>query len=131
MPTKYGSKRYEGHQSTEDARIVKLLRAKGCLVFGKTHTTEFACGGAGDVHPPTRNPHDPRRVPGASSAGSAASVADFQIPIAIGTQTGGSIIGPASFCGTYAWKPTFNIFSLYGTFSISPSCDLRTVGAGS
>lgn len=123
MPTLYGSQRYADHVTTEDARIVKLLRAKGCLIFGKMHITEFAMGAAGQLHPPTRNPHDVRRAPGASSAGSAAAVADFECPLAIGTQTGGSIITPASYCGIYGWKPTFNLFSLYGTYSISPSCD--------
>jgi Asp-tRNA(Asn)/Glu-tRNA(Gln) amidotransferase A subunit family amidase len=123
MPTEYGSKRYEGHQIGEDARIVKLLRAKGCLIFGKSHCTEFACGPGHPVHPPTRNPHDIKRSPGASSSGSAAAVADYEVTLAIGTQTGGSIIVPASFCGIYAWKPTFNLLALGGAFSVAPSLD--------
>ena len=84
MPTEYGSKRYEGHCTGDDARIVQLLRAKGCLIFGKTHTTEFACWYGGPSQPPTRNPRDLHRTPGASSSGSAAAVADFQCTLAIG-----------------------------------------------
>lgn len=125
MPTEYGCKRYKGNRTGKDADIVKMLRDKGCLIFGKCETVEFACG-IKPLHPPTRRPHDPVRSPGGSSSGSAAAVADFQIPISIGTQTGGSTIVPAAYCGIYGWKATFGAVSLEGSFSLVPSLD--TIG---
>ncbi|KAG7413096.1 Glutamyl-tRNA(Gln) amidotransferase subunit A [Fusarium oxysporum f. sp. raphani] len=96
---------------TKDAASVRILRHAGALIFGKTTTTEFA---AIHVGPKTHNPHDPLRTPGGSSSGSGAAVADFQAPMALGTQTGGSMIRPASFNGIYGFKPTWNSVSREG-----------------
>jgi len=123
MPTGHHTQRYEGHRPGVDAACVDTLRAAGVLVVGKTVTTEFAATGVGG---PTRNPLDPTRTPGGSSSGSAAAVADFQATIALGTQTGGSTIRPASFTGVYGWKPTWNSISREGLKMYSASCD--TVG---
>jgi len=111
MPTGHNSPRYAGSQPGVDAAAVDVLRAAGALLVGKTVTTEFAATLRGGK---TRNPHDPARTPGGSSSGSAASVADFQTTIALGTQTGGSTIRPASFNGVYAIKPTWNSISREG-----------------
>lgn len=108
MPTEYGSPLYKGNRPNADASIVEILRRAGALIFGKTTTTEFTVLNSG---PDTTNPHNPNRTPGGSSAGSAAAVADFQVPLSFGTQTGGSVIRPASYTGTYAMKPTFNTIS--------------------
>jgi Asp-tRNA(Asn)/Glu-tRNA(Gln) amidotransferase A subunit family amidase len=105
MPTAHNSPRYEGSRPGVDAACVDTLRAAGALLVGKTVTTEFAATLRGGK---TRNPRDLRRTPGGSSSGSAASVADFQTTIALGTQTGGSTIRPGSFNGIYAMKPTWN-----------------------
>ncbi|KAK0278416.1 hypothetical protein LTR35_009155 [Friedmanniomyces endolithicus] len=105
MPTEYGCPLYEGNRPNADASIVAIMRMAGALILGKTTTTEFTVLNSG---PDTTNPHDPDRTPGGSSAGSAAAVADFQAPLSFGTQTGGSVIRPASYTGTYAMKPTFN-----------------------
>ena len=102
LPTGHNSPIYAGHQPNEDASCVATLRALGAVVLGKTETLEFACGGQ---FPPTRNPLDLERTPGGSSSGSGAAVADGMVPLALGTQTGGSTIRPASFCGIYAMKP--------------------------
>lgn len=122
-PTQYNSPIYAGHWPRLDAACVALLRGAGALVFGKTATVELAGTGRSA---PTRNPHDLQRTPGGSSSGSAAAVADGHVPLALGTQTGGSIIRPASYCGVYALKPTWNLVSREGvkTFSLS----LDTVG---
>ena len=102
MPTGYNSAIYKNQPPiNKDAVCVMALRASGALIFGKTTTIEFATWGP---LPPTTNPHDPERSPGPSSTGSAAAVADFQVPIALGTQTGASTIMPASFCGVYGFK---------------------------
>ncbi|KAF4337660.1 amidase [Fusarium beomiforme] len=111
MPTQFNSPLYEGHFPETDAASVRILRHAGALVFGKTTTTEFA---AIHVGPKTHNPHDPLRTPGGSSSGSGAAVADFQVPMALGTQTGGSMIRPASFNGIYGFKPTWNSVSREG-----------------
>ncbi|KAF7561956.1 hypothetical protein G7046_g2179 [Stylonectria norvegica] len=111
MPTQYNSPLYKDDFPKVDAASIIILRDAGALIFGKTTTTEFA---ATTVGPATRNPHDLSRTPGGSSAGSAAAVADFQIPLALGTQTGGSIIRPASFTGIYGFKPTWNSISREG-----------------
>ena len=105
-----------------DATVVSILREAGLLVFGKTATFEFAMGYRKGF-PLTRNPHDLKRSPGASSAGSGAAVADFQVPLALGTQTQGSVICPASFCGIHGWKPTHSHISLAGVWSVSPTLD--------
>jgi Asp-tRNA(Asn)/Glu-tRNA(Gln) amidotransferase A subunit family amidase len=122
MPTTYGSPIYARHRACMDGATVALARAAGAVVLGKTVTTEFA-----NRHPgPTVNPHNPAFTPGGSSSGSAAAVADFMVPMATGTQTGGSVIRPASFCGVHALKPSFGLF---GTSGVKPNTELLdTVG---
>jgi Asp-tRNA(Asn)/Glu-tRNA(Gln) amidotransferase A subunit family amidase len=106
MPTTYGSPIYVGCRPAADASAGALPRAAGGILLGKTVTTEFA-----NRHPgPTTNPHDPSFSPGGSSSGSAAAVADFMVPLAIGTQTGGSVIRPAAYCGVVGFKPSFGLF---------------------
>ncbi|KQV93511.1 MULTISPECIES: amidase [unclassified Streptomyces] len=122
MPTGYGSAAYAGHRPPADAACVALARSAGAVILGKTSTTEFG----GSEPTPTRNPHNPAHTPGGSSSGSAAAVADGQVPLATGTQTGGSVIRPASFCGVVGFKPSFGSISLYGTRS--PSWSLDTLG---
>jgi Asp-tRNA(Asn)/Glu-tRNA(Gln) amidotransferase A subunit family amidase len=120
--TTYNSPIYVGHRPKADAACVSLLKRAGCLVLGKTVTTEFA-----NISPAqTRNPHNLERSPGGSSSGSAAAVADFMVPIALGTQTAGSTIRPASYCGAFAIKPTFGAISRVGVKSLAESLD--TVG---
>ncbi|MFN4088142.1 MAG: amidase [Alphaproteobacteria bacterium] len=122
MPTAYGSPIYEGHVPHADAACVALLRAAGMVVLGKTVTTEFA-----NRHPgKTRNPHDPGHTPGGSSSGSAAAVAAGMVPLAIGTQTGGSVIRPSAFCGVVGFKPTFGRVPRAGLKFLSESLD--TIG---
>ena len=119
LPTGYGSPIFSGHQPTENADCVNRLKAAGAIILGKTVTTEFAY-----LHPGmTRNPHDVGHTPGGSSSGSAAAVADKQVPLALGTQTAGSIIRPASYCGVIGYKPTFNNFSCEGIHAFAPSLD--------
>lgn len=123
QPTRMGSSIYdEAPPSMSDAACVALARDAGMVPLGKTVTTEFALRRAGK----TRNPHRLTHSPGGSSSGSAASVADFQAPLAIGTQTGGSVIRPASYCGVVGFKPTFGRIPRSGVKSISESLD--TVG---
>ena len=122
MPTEYGSPIYRHHRPAWDAACVTALRAAGAIIFGKTVTTEFATSYAGK----TVNPHDPTRTPGGSSSGSAAAVADFMVPLALGTQTGGSVIRPASFCGVVGYKPSFAAINRHGVKPLSESLD--TVG---
>jgi Asp-tRNA(Asn)/Glu-tRNA(Gln) amidotransferase A subunit family amidase len=123
MPTQYNSPLYVGRRSNVDAVVVAVLRAAGAVILGKTETHEFASGGR---LPATRNPHNLDHTPGGSSSGSAAAVADRQIPLTIGTQTAGSIIRPASFCGVAAFKPTFGVLSREGATTYSPTLD--TIG---
>lgn len=111
MPTQFNSPIYANNAPKVDAGSIAILRIAGALILGKTTTTEFA---ATTVGPKTRNPHDPRRTPGGSSSGSGAAVGDFQAPIALGTQTGGSTIRPGSFNGIYALKPTWNSITREG-----------------
>jgi amidase len=122
LPTEYGSPIYAGHRPAADAACVALARGRGALVMGKTVTTEFA------THPPgpTTNPHNPAHTPGGSSSGSAAAVADRILPLAFGTQTGGSVIRPAAFCGVVGYKPSFGLLPRTGVKAISDSFD--TVG---
>ncbi|OGA29991.1 MAG: hypothetical protein A3I01_20345 [Betaproteobacteria bacterium RIFCSPLOWO2_02_FULL_65_24] len=122
MPTEYGSPIYKGHRPAADAAIVGVTRATGGIVLGKTVTTEFA------TFPPgkTRNPHNPEHTPGGSSSGSAAGVADFMMPLAFGTQTAGSVIRPASYCGVVGYKPTYNVLARGGIKMGSDTLD--TVG---
>lgn len=123
LPTTFNSPVYAGHRPSEDAHAVAVLRALGAVILGKTQTLEFACGGA---YPPTRNPWDLQRTPGGSSSGSGAAVADGMVPLALGTQTGGSTIRPAAFCGVYGMKPTWGRIPLDGIKGYSPALD--TVG---
>ncbi len=123
LPTQHNSPLYERHQSGEDASCVGVLRAAGAVILGKTETLEFACGGR---MPPTRNPRDLERTPGGSSSGCGAAVADGMVPLALATQTGGSTIRPASFCGVYGMKPTFGRISVEGAKHYSPHLD--TIG---
>ncbi len=119
LPTRYGSSIYDGFRPAADADCVALARAAGAVVIGKTVTTEFAYFTPG----PTANPRNTAHTPGGSSSGSAAAVADGMVPIAFGTQTAGSLIRPASFCGVFALKPTFGMLSLAGIKPFAPSLD--------
>ncbi|RWT15817.1 amidase [Raoultella planticola] len=119
MPTTYGSRIFKGHQPITDAWIVAKLREAGAIIFGKTVTTEFAWRDAG----PTVNPWNTAHSPGGSSSGSAAAVAAGIVDIALGTQTVGSIIRPASYCGTYGYKPTFGRIPTDGVHDLSVSLD--------
>ena len=122
MPTAYGSPIYAGYRPRSDAAAVALTRRAGGTIMGKTVTAEFATF----VPRETRNPLDPSRTPGGSSSGSAAAVADFMVPLAFGTQTAGSLIRPASYCGIFAYKPTYNALARAG---LKPGADsLDTVG---
>jgi amidase len=122
MPTEHGSPIYRGNRPFADAACVALIRAASGVILGKTVTTEFA-----NRHPgPTLHPHNGAHTPGGSSSGSAAAVADFQAPVALGTQTGGSVIRPAAFCGVIGYKPSFGEFSRVG---VKMQChNLDTVG---
>lgn len=111
MPTQHNSPIYTDSQPEVDAASVAMLRQAGALILGKTTTTQFA---AITVGTKTSNAHDPERTPGGSSSGSGAAVADFQVPLALGTQTGGSMIRPGSFNGIFALKPTWNAISREG-----------------
>lgn len=119
MPTECGSQVFVGRQPKADACIVERLREAGAVIMGKTKTTELAFVHATD----TTNPHDASRTPGGSSSGSAAAVAAFQVPLAIGSQTNGSVIRPASFCGVYGFKPTRGVISRRGVLQTSASLD--------
>ncbi|WP_019579333.1 amidase [Pseudomonas mandelii] len=121
-PTQFYSPIYTDHQPSRDAHVVTLLRQAGALIMGKTHTTEFAYMHTG----PTRNPHDLTRTPGSSSAGSAAGMAAGFFALALGTQTAGSLLKPASYCGLFAFKPSLGLVSLEGVKPLAPSFD--TVG---
>src|SRR3954447_4343857 len=118
-PTQHGSPIYAGHRPAADAACVAALRAAGAVVRGKTHTAELAAYSPG----PTRNPHDGGHTPGGSSSGSAAAVADGMVPIALGTQTAGSIVRPAAFCGVLGFKPTFGLVDRTGVGPQAPSLD--------
>ena len=107
MPTENGTPLHAGRRPTEDAMVVSLLRQAGAILLGKTVTTELAVFSPGK----TRNPHDPRRSPGGSSSGSAAAVAAAMVPLALGTQTNGSVIRPASYCGVVGYKPSYGTIS--------------------
>lgn len=119
MPTQRGTPIFAGRRPDADARIVEHLREAGAVILGKTVTTELAFVHANE----TRNPHDTGRSPGGSSSGSAAAVAACHVPLAIGTQTNGSVIRPASFCGTFGFKPTRGTISRSGVLQTSVSLD--------
>jgi Asp-tRNA(Asn)/Glu-tRNA(Gln) amidotransferase A subunit family amidase len=122
MPTQHGSPIYRGNRPFADAACVALIRAAGGVILGKTVTTEFANRDPRE----TVHPHNPAHTPGGSSSGSAAAVADFQVPVGLGTQTGGSTIRPAAFCGVIGYKPSFGEFSRVG---IKMQChNLDTLG---
>ena len=122
MATEYGSPLYLGRKGECDARIVESLRAAGAVLLGKTRTTAFASFDATS----TRNPRLPGHTPGGSSSGSAAAVAARMIPFAIGTQTLGSVLRPASYCGVCGFKPSFGLIPVEGALPFAPSLD--TVG---
>ncbi len=122
MPTGYGSAIYEGHRPAADAACIALARAAGAIVLGKTVTTEFACFTAGT----TANPRNPAHTPGGSSSGSAAAVADGMVPLALGTQTAGSVIRPAAYCGVVGFKPGFGVIPRAGVKPLADSLD--TIG---
>jgi len=119
MPTEYGSVLYAGRTPSRDAAAVAMLRAAGAVIIGKTVTTEFATQAPGK----TRNPHDPERTPGGSSSGSAAAVAAGMVPLALGSQTNGSVIRPAAFCGVLGFKPTHGLIPRHGMFMLSRTLD--------
>jgi Asp-tRNA(Asn)/Glu-tRNA(Gln) amidotransferase A subunit family amidase len=119
MPTENGTVLHAGRQPAEDSTVVALLRAAGAVILGKTVTTELAVYAPGK----TTNPHDPRRTPGGSSSGSAAAVAAAMVPLAVGTQTNGSVIRPASYCGVYGYKPSFGRISRHGVLRQSFTLD--------
>ncbi len=119
FPTEYGCAAYQGHQPATDAACVAALRRAGAVLMGKTVTTEFAMFSPG----PTKNPVNPEHTPGGSSSGSAAAVAALMAPFAVGSQTAGSVIRPAAFCGVVGYKPTFGHFPIAGTKLMAPSLD--------
>ena len=122
MPTTYGSPIYAGHRPTVDSVVVALLRRAGMVILGKCTTTEFAS----PVPAGVRNPHDLTRTPGVSSSGSAAAVADFMVPLAIGSQTGGSTILPAAYCGIFGYKASLTGIDRGNIRHLRPTLD--TIG---
>ncbi|HEX6144650.1 MAG TPA: amidase [Geminicoccaceae bacterium] len=120
--TENGTVLHAGRRPRQDATIVQRLRSAGAVVLGKTVTTELAAYAPGK----TRNPHDPAHTPGGSSSGSAAAVADGMVPLAIGTQTNGSVIRPAAFCGVYGFKPSHGLIPRTGV--LAQSRPLDTIG---
>jgi len=119
LPTEMGSPIYRGHRPTRDAACVALLRAAGAIILGKTVTAELA----GMTPGATANPHNLAHTPGGSSSGSAAAVADLMLPAALGTQTGGSVLRPAAYCGVVGYKPTYNAFNRAGLKFAAESLD--------
>jgi amidase len=122
MPTAYGSPIYRGHRPAADASCVALAKASGAVVLGKTVTTEFAAFTPGK----TANPRNPAHTPGGSSSGSAAAVGDGMAPLAFGTQTAGSVIRPAAYCGCVGYKPSFGLINRAGVKPLADSLD--TIG---
>lgn len=119
FPTAYGSPIFAGHRPAQDAACVATLRKAGALVLGKTVTTEFASASPGKTH----NPRNPAHTPGGSSSGSAAAVADGMVPVALGTQTAGSVIRPAAYCGVVGYKGSYGWTDLTGVRPLAPSLD--------
>ena len=118
-PTGWGCAAYEGVRSVREASCVQMLKDAGAVLIGKTVTTEFAC-----FHPgKTANPHRLDHTPGGSSSGSAAAVADGMVPLALGSQTAGSLIRPGAYCGVVAYKPTHGSFDLAGVMGLAASLD--------
>ena len=122
MPTQMGSPIWKNFQAGNDARVVHYLQMEESIVFGKTVTAEFAVHAPG----PTKNPHNPLHTPGTSSSGSAAAVAARMVPVALGTQTAGSIIRPSSYCGIYGFKPSFGLIPRTGVLKTTDTLD--TIG---
>ena len=127
MPTENGTVLHAGRRPRADATVVSRLRAAGAVILGKTVTTELAVYGPNK----TRNPHDPEHTPGGSSSGSAAAVAARMVPLALGTQTNGSVIRPAAYCGVYGFKPSHGLISRAGVLRQSPPLDTVGVMANS
>jgi Asp-tRNA(Asn)/Glu-tRNA(Gln) amidotransferase A subunit family amidase len=119
LATEYGSPIYEGRIGVSDAAIIGELRTRGAILMGKTHTTAFAYR----TPAPTRNPHNLQHTPGGSSSGSAAAVAAGMVPFALGTQTMGSVLRPASYCGVTGFKGTYGLVSLEGVLPFAKSLD--------
>ena len=119
MPTECGTSIRKGKSYSQNAEIIDLLISEGAIVMGKTATSELAFLGP----PKTTNPHDYSRTPGGSSSGSAASVASYMAPLSIGSQTGGSVIRPASYCGVVGYKPTYGLISRNGVLRTSQTLD--------
>src|SRR5262249_46807397 len=119
MPTENGSVLHAGRTPARDATVVSMLRAAGAVIMGKTVTTEFAYFAPGK----TRNPHNPEHTPGGSSSGSAAAVAAEMVPLALGSQTNGSTIRPAAFCGVIGFKPTHGLIPRHGILTLSRTLD--------
>jgi Asp-tRNA(Asn)/Glu-tRNA(Gln) amidotransferase A subunit family amidase len=119
MPTEDGTVLHAGRAPAQDARVVGMLRAAGAVIMGKTVTTECATYTPGK----TRNPHNPEHTPGGSSQGSAAAVAAGMLPLALGSQTNGSVIRPAAFCGVYGFKPTHGLVPRSGVMKLSRALD--------
>jgi Asp-tRNA(Asn)/Glu-tRNA(Gln) amidotransferase A subunit family amidase len=119
LATEYGSPIYKGRIGTADAAIVREMRKRGAILLGKTHCTAFAYF----TPPPTRNPRDLEHTPGGSSSGSAAAVAAGMVPVALGTQTKGSVLRPASFCGVTGFKASYGLLSMEGVLPLAKSLD--------
>lgn len=127
MPTTYGSSLYQEHRPSADAACVARLRAAGAVIMGKTVSTEFAY-----LQPAkTANPHNLAHTPGGSSSGSAAAVAACMVPVALATQTAGSCIRPAAYCGIFGFKPTFGLFDTTGIMPLAQSLDTLSLMARS
>jgi len=125
MPTEDGTVLHAGRMPDRDATVVAMLRAAGAVIMGKTVTTECATYTPGK----TRNPHHAEHTPGGSSSGSAAAVAAGMVPLALGSQTNGSVIRPAAFCGVYGFKPTHGLISRHGILKLSRTLDQAGVFA--
>ena len=125
LPTGMGSAHFDGHVADDDAVCVTMLRDAGAVIVGKTGTQEFAFGATGDVSAsgPVRNPHDRERMAGGSSSGSAVAVAAGTVPLALGTDTGGSVRIPSAFCGVAGFKPAYGAIPAGGVFPLSRSLD--------